>query len=149
MTPFARVAMLFLGTSMLALVGALVSHAADKLEDAILGVWMTDQKDSKVEILRTGSDYSGKVVWLQEPEHDGKPVVDAKNADAALRNRPILGIDILSGLAYGGDGVWKNGMVYSPRKGKSYPAQISMSKDGRLDIKVKDGMFTKHVLWTR
>ena len=128
---------------------ALAAHAADKSEDTILGVWLTDQKDSKIEVARHGASYAGKIVWLQEPQRDGKPVVDAKNEDASLRSRPILGIEILSGFAYASDSAWKSGMVYSPRTGKTYPAEIKLGKDGRLDIKVKDGMFSKHVIWTR
>lgn len=122
---------------------------ADAAQDAIAGSWLTDGGDSKVEIARSGSSYAGKIVWLKEPERDGKPVHDANNSNAALRDRPIMGMDILSGFTYGSSGVWSGGTIYSPRKGRSYPAELSIGKDGRLDIKVKDGIFSKHVYWTR
>jgi uncharacterized protein (DUF2147 family) len=63
-------------------------HAA---EEAITGTWFTEEGDSKVEIGRSGSTFSGKVVWLKEPERSGQPVSDANNTNAALRNRPIMG----------------------------------------------------------
>jgi hypothetical protein len=36
-----------------------------------------------------------------------------------------------------------------PRNGRSYPAQLSIRVDGKLDIRVKDGVFSKHLYWTR
>ena len=88
-------------------------------------------------------------MWLKEPDREGKPVHDANNSNASLRDRPIMGVEILSGFTYAASGVWSGGTVYSPRKGRSYPAELSLAKDGRLDIKVKDGIFSKHLYWTR
>jgi uncharacterized protein (DUF2147 family) len=118
-------------------------------QDAILGTWLTDGGDSKVEITSSASKYAGKIVWLKEPERDGKPARDAHNANAALRDRPILGLEILSGFSYASNGTWAGGTVYAPRRGRSYPAELSVGRDGRLDIKVKDGIFSKTVYWTR
>ena len=125
------------------------SASADAGADAIAGTWLTDGADSKVEIVRSGSQYSGKIVWLKDPERDGKPLRDANNGNTALRDRPMMGIEVLSGFSYGSNGVWSGGSVYSPRKGRSYPAELSLARDGRLDIKVKDGIFSKHVYWSR
>lgn len=118
-------------------------------DDAIAGTWLTENRDSKVAIERTGNTFSGKIVWLQTPEPDGKPLVDAKNANAALRMRPIMGLEILSQFAPSAGGLWTGGTIYSPRNGRSYPAQLSIAPDGRLDIRVKDGVFSKHLYWTR
>jgi len=127
----------------------LQSALADSGTDAILGTWLTDGGDSKVEIVRSGSQYAGKVVWLKEPERDGKPVRDVNNGTAALRDRPVMGLEVLTGFSYASNGVWSGGSVYSPRKGRSYPAELSLTRDGRLDLKVKDGIFSKHVYWSR
>src|SRR5262245_7712666 len=124
---------------------ALVAAAGD----GILGTWITEGGESKVEVAHGGATYSGKVTWLKDGMRDGKPVMDAKNANPALRSRPLMGLEILSGFTLQPDGVWKSGTVYSPRKGQAYPAEISLTKDGRVDIKVKDGMFSRHVYWTR
>lgn len=133
---------------MLALLLPAAARAADA-QDAIVGTWLSDGGDSRVEITRSGPKFIGKIVWLQEPERDGKPVRDANNSDAVLRDRPIMGLEILSGFTYASNGVWSGGTAYAPRKGHSYPAELSVTRDGRLDIKVKDGMFTKHLYWTR
>jgi uncharacterized protein (DUF2147 family) len=122
---------------------------ADAAQDAIAGTWLTEGGDSKVEISRSGTSYGGMVVWLKEPDREGKPLHDVNNSNASLRDRPIMGLEILTGFTHESSGVWSGGTVYSPRKGRSYPAELSIAKDGRLDIKVKDGIFFKHLYWTR
>ena len=123
-------------------------HAATN-GDEILGTWVTDSGESKVEIVKNGQIYTGKIVSLREPERDGKPVRDANNTNTALRERPLLGLEILSGFKHTSNGLWTGGTAYSPRRGETYPAELSVTKDNRLDVKVKDGIFTKHVFWTR
>jgi uncharacterized protein (DUF2147 family) len=121
--------------------------------DAILGTWLTDDGASKVEVTAGkaadgSSIYGGKISWLKEPTRDGKPLRDANNADAALRERPILGLPILAGFKASDSG-WSGGKVYSPRAGKSYPAELSIAADGRLQLKVDAGILSRTDYWTR
>lgn len=121
--------------------------------DAIVGTWLTDDGASKVEVTATkasdgSSIYNGKLTWLKEATRDGQPLRDANNADAAQRGRPILGIAILSGFKPVAGG-WSGGTVYSPRAGKSFPAELSIAPDGRLELKVKAGLLSKTDYWTR
>ena len=141
-----------LGTTLLCWAAALLPAAAAP-PDAVLGAWLTDDGASKVEVSATraadgSSVYAGKVVWLKEPTRDGHPVVDANNTDASQRERPILGLTILSGFKAAAGG-WSGGTVYSPRAGKSYLAELSMAPDGRLQLKVSAGILSKTDYWTR
>ncbi len=127
--------------------------AAAAPPDAIVGSWLTDDGASKVEVKpATAADgstvYNGMLVWLKEPQRDGKPVLDANNADAALRSRALLGIPILSGFKADAGG-WSGGTVYAPRAGKRFPAELSLAADGRLELKVKAGLLSKTDYWTR
>jgi uncharacterized protein (DUF2147 family) len=120
----------------------------------ISGTWLTDDGASKVDVVIAkaadgSSQLSGKVVWLKDPTRDGKPLTDLKNEDAALRGRPIMGLPILTGFKSGADGHWVGGMVYAPRAGKSYPAELSLATDGRLQLKVNAGLLSKTDYWTR
>jgi uncharacterized protein (DUF2147 family) len=149
--PAPRRRFLALALAAAALLGAPPPAAAGA--DAIVGAWLTDGGASKVEIAASqagdGSTvYGGKVVWLKEPTRDGKPVVDANNADPAQRGRPILGLPILQGFKAAG-GVWTGGTVYAPRAGKSYPAELSIAPDGRLELKVQAGLLSRTDHWTR
>jgi len=128
-------------------------HAATP-PDAIVGTWLTEDGASKVDVsaskVADGSTvYAGKVVWLKDPTRDGKPLRDANNDNAALRDRPILGLEILSGFKAGAAGAWTGGTLYSPRRGESFPADLSLLPDGSLELKVKAGFTTKTVRWTR
>lgn len=146
---------MWLRTWVLAIAALLpVAGAAATAPDAIVGTWLTDDGASKIEIVAAkgpdgGTVYNGRVAWLKEPVHDGKPLHDANNADAALRERPIMGLEIVSGFRPAAAGGWTGGTVYSPRSGKSFPAEMSLTADGRLQIKVKAGIVSKTVYWTR
>ena len=123
-------------------------------QDAIVGTWLTEDGGSKVDVVASraadgSTSYSGKVSWLKDPMRDGKPLRDVNNDDAALRDRPILGLEILSGFKATGAGTWTGGTLYSPRRGESFPADLSLLPDGSLELKVKAGFMTKTVRWTR
>ena len=140
--------------AMLALAAWLTAERAPAAEDAILGTWLTENGDSKVAISSRRADdggtlYSGEVVWLANPTRNGQPVHDANASDPALRARPILGLEVLSGFTRSPDGVLRGGTLYSPRRGKSYPAELSLTPDGRLSVVVKAGLLSKTVYWTR
>ena len=123
-------------------------------QDAIVGTWLTEDGGSKVVVVASSAAdgstvYSGKVSWLKDPTRDGKPLRDANNDNAALRDRPILGLEILSGFKATGTGAWTGGTLYSPRRGESFPAELSLLPDGSLELKVKAGIMTRTVKWTR
>ena len=141
-----------LGCLLLGLLIALGANAA--APDAIVGTWLTEDGSSKVAVAATkgadgGTVYAGTVAWLKEPTRDGKPVQDANNPDAALRTRPILGLEILSGFKAAPGGGWVGGTRYAPRAGKRHPATLSLTADGRLQLEVKAGLLWKTVYWTR
>ena len=122
--------------------------------DAIVGTWLTEDGDSKVQVVasRAADDsaiYSGTVSWLKDPTVDGQPVHDASNDDVALRSRPIMGLEILSGFRFTGPATWTGGQLYAPRNGRSFPAVLTLTPNGRLEVKVSAGIVRKTVYWTR
>ncbi len=83
---------------------------------SILGIWKTEMDESKVEVFRCGEKYCGKIVWLKNPKYTdsnegqvGRPIIDRKNPDPALKSRPVLGLQILEGFTPEGDNTWGNG----------------------------------------
>ena len=108
----------------------------------ILGSWKTDGGDSKLELFRCGEKICGKIVWLKVPNYidseDG-PVgttkVDRKNPDPALRNRPILGLQVIKGLTDKGNNRWENGTCYDPETGKSYKCKMRLASPDRLELR--------------
>jgi len=116
----------------------LIVKAQDFTEsDKIRGQWYTEENKSLVEIYRAkNGKYYGKIVWLKNPlETNGKPKVDDENPDPAKRNDPIIGLVLLKGFDYKGEGVYKNGTIYDPDNGKTYDCIITFANNDKLFIR--------------
>ncbi|HET6418737.1 MAG TPA: DUF2147 domain-containing protein [Geobacteraceae bacterium] len=108
----------------------------------ILGSWKTDGGDARLEFFRCGEKICGKIAWMKEPNYIdskdgpvGKKKVDRKNPDPALRNRPILGLQIMKGLTPEGNNRWENGTCYDPDNGKSYKCKMRLASPNRLELR--------------
>jgi uncharacterized protein (DUF2147 family) len=131
----------------------MTGFASAEEADAVLGQWYTDaeKKDVVVEIYKDNDLYSGKVVWLKNPnEDDGTPKVDDENPDEARRNDPILGMNLVKGFTYKGKNKWAGGTIYDPNNGKTYKCKMSLKGD---DLKVRGfigvALFGRTVHWMR
>ena len=126
------------------------SPALNKDGDEILGTWLTDDKRAKIQIFKEGQRYHGKIVWLKEPK-DGSGNIhkDTKNPDKALRDRPILGITLVSDFVFE-RGRWTDGEIYDPDNGKTYDCNMKLKRN-KLEVRgyVGISMFGRTVVWTR
>ncbi len=137
----------------------LATAAAAAGGDAVLGVWLNQEKDAKIEIYRCAEQYCGKVVWLKEPVYPpgsqdgvpGTPKVDHHNPDHALRSRPIIGLTIVRGMTYAGDNTWKHGTIYDPKSGKTYSAKMTLVSPAELHLRGYIGisLIGRTAIWTR
>lgn len=114
--------------------------------DAVLGEWLSAKKDTRILIFKEGSVYRGKVLW-----GTGSSLKDVKNPDPALRNRDVIGLVILNGFRFDGDGGWEKGTIYDPREGKTYDCKMTIKEDGRLHIRgyVGVSLFGRTEIWTK
>ncbi len=130
----------------------------------VAGTWLTESGNGKVRIAPCGDlpgaggepadQLCGAIVWLKEPLTEaGTPKVDARNPDAALQQRPIIGLPILTGFEPGDEpGVWEGGRIYNPEDGETYKSVITLKDDGaRLEVRGYVGLpiFGKTQVWTR
>jgi uncharacterized protein (DUF2147 family) len=84
------------------------------------GIWAKDDGSAKVEIKKCGRGLCGSVVWLRNPSDSrGKPLHDARNENASLRGRPIIGLPLFSNMRPTGPNSWA-GNVYNPVEGRIY-----------------------------
>ena len=66
----------------------------------------------------------GTIRWLWDAvDERGRPRLDAQNAEASLRSRPLIGLSVLSGLAPAAGGGW-TGRIYNPEDGQTYNATV-------------------------
>lgn len=117
---------------------SVLSLSAQNKADRVVGKWLNEDGDAHVEITRSGDTYSGRLVWLKFPVDDetGKPKLDKKNPDDALKTRPVMGLEILSGFTYDSDDEeWTNGEIYDPKSGKTYSCYMAFDKEGNLKIR--------------
>ncbi len=89
--------------------------------DAILGIWLTPEKDGRFEIYRTEDNkYFGKIIGGDGPEQ-----FDTKNPDPALRARSLIGVNFLSDFTYDADKAqWVDGTIYDPNNGRTYDCKM-------------------------
>jgi uncharacterized protein (DUF2147 family) len=126
--------------------------------DEIVGLWITEGEDhARVEIRREGDEYRGRIVWLAEPEFPegdtmaGRIKIDRNNPDPALRERPIVGLEILEGFRWAGGERWTGGKIYDPKNGKTYRCRIRLTEDGALRVRgfVGISLLGRTAVWTR
>lgn len=121
--------------------------------DDILGFWLNEEKDAKIEITNVNGKYFGKVVWLKEPnETDGRPKVDDQNPESSLQNRPIIGLELLKNFVFDED-EWNSGTIYDPDNGKTYKCTIKKGSSTLLNIRGYIGKewmgLGRTTVWTR
>lgn len=132
------------------LVFGLAQQAKAQSENRVLGLWYNTEKTAQVEITKNGSEFIGKIVWLKDPNPDGKPALDKENPDPKLKQRPLMGLSLLKGLKYSG-GIWKGGEIYDPKTGKTYSCEIKLNSDSVLEVRGYIGFsfVGRTVEWTR
>ncbi len=114
------------------------------------GIWLTDEKDAKIQIAKCGNAYCGTIVWLARPldPDTGKPSLDKQNPDQSKRKRPIMGIAIFPGMQPNGANKW-SGPIYNAEDGNTYNGNISVA--GANALKVEGCLFNacQSQTWTR
>ena len=102
------------------------------------GLWYAEGGAAQVEIRSCASGLCGRVVWLRSPfDENGCPWRDLQNESESLRERSVLGLEILHGLEPSSDeqAVWTNGAIYDPTSGRSYRATLRLRGADRLEVR--------------
>ena len=133
------------------------AFAAD--EEGVLGLWITPDKDCKIEIFKCGSKYCGRIAWLKDPLYPaddeggmaGKPIVDRENPNPDLRSRPLMGLQLMGSFTYIGKNVWEKGTIYNPDNGKTYKCKMTLASPNRLEVRGYVGipLLGANSIWTR
>ena len=122
-----------------------------KSGDEIVGIWQNSSGKGHVQIFQRSGRYYGKIVWLRDAvDANGRPKVDRKNEDPALRTKPLIGLTMLRDFEYD-NGEWSDGYIYNPSDGKEYKGYMKMKDPNTLDVRGYIGitLFGKTDTWTR
>ena len=113
------------------------------------GMWLSQDGDVKMKVSHCGANICGTIAWLKEPnDKNGKPKVDANNADASKRNRPVMGTAIILPMKADGADKW-SGQVYNAEDGKTYSGSFALSGANKADLKGCVAIICKTKTWTR
>jgi len=136
-----------LAAASIALVLAMAS-AAQAGGDPVFGDWLTVGGAAKVRVAPCATNPAltcGTLFWLKP----GAPTHDANNSDAALKARPLIGVQLLSDLKRDGPGVWKDGRIYVPETGRTARANMSANPDGTLKVEGCVAVICQAKTWAR
>jgi uncharacterized protein (DUF2147 family) len=124
--------------------------------DDVRGLWVdhkvADQRKVAVWIEDCDGLLCGRIYWQKKPlSAAGQPKQDRHNPDAALRERPLCGLKILTGFRRTKDGAWGAGHIYNPNDGRSYSSTLQLESDGSLRVRGYVGLslFGRTVEWVR
>ena len=109
----------------------------------IIGKWLTEAGDAKVEIYEANGKVNGKIVWLEK----GPDTKDTHNTDEKMRSRKLMGVNILSGLTKKSE-KWEGGRIYNPKNGKTYKCSIWLDGD-KLKVRGYLGVFYETQTWNK
>lgn len=121
-------------------------------QNAVVGEWLTSDKEGKIEIYNCGDKVCGKVSWLAEPnEADGKPKKDINNPDEARHNDLIIGMNLLEGFEKVADNAWENGTIYDPKNGKTYQCKMTLVDADNMNVRgfIGFSLLGRTEKWTR
>ncbi len=107
----------FIATFFFPVVATLVAVASATAQSPV-GIYWSESKDAKIQIEQRGDEFFGKLIWLQNPRKD------IYNPDSALREREVLGMEILKNFKSDGDRRWTGGSIYDPKNGKTYKCKM-------------------------
>jgi uncharacterized protein (DUF2147 family) len=104
--------------------------------DQILGKWMSAENDLKVEVFKENGQFRAKVIWFAcLAGHTMSEFYDTENPNAALRNRPWLGLQVLNNLSFDGKTEWKNGSIYDPNSGHTFSSVCRLKNANTLTVR--------------
>jgi uncharacterized protein (DUF2147 family) len=122
---------------------ALLAGPAWADQDAVLGIWSGG--DSLVEVTAGAESLSMKVLALRDAVYQpdeglgepGSPRLDDNNPDPALKERPLVGLELLSEYRWTGKR-WE-GKIYDPGTGNTYSSRMELDGN-RLKMRGYIGM---------
>jgi uncharacterized protein (DUF2147 family) len=119
----------------LSIIAFILISAFSYSQDITQGTWYNEEKTGKIQFFKQGDKINGKIVWIKDPNENGKPRLDKENPDAKLKTRPILGMMNLKNFKNTGKGTWEDGEVYDPKNGKTYSCKMTLVNPTQLDVR--------------
>jgi uncharacterized protein (DUF2147 family) len=116
------------------------------------GTWHTEKQLAQVRIAKCAEDLCGTIVALKDPidPATGKPQTDTENEDTTKRNRPVMGLQVVTAMKPAGANTW-SARLYSPEEGKTVGGNLVLKDANTLTVQgcVLGGLLCRSETWTR
>ena len=130
----------------LAIVAALCAFSSPSIaEDAskVAGTWQSQSGITRVKVTPCGAGLCANVVWQKTPSKD------VHNPDPAKRERPVVGLQLVSGMKQVAPGEW-SGAIYNYEDGKTYQGKVKAAGNAiEIGGCVMGGMICQSKTWTK
>ena len=136
----------------IALLSALLGTSAAQAQGAgdPAGTWTTQAGDARVRVSKCGGGLCGVIISIRDKidPATGKPAVDDKNPNPALKNRPMVGVALFSGMRQVAANKW-SGRIYNADDGSTYASNVSVAGPDQLRVEGCVGPICGGETWTR
>ena len=122
----------------------IISESKNTME----GYWLTSQ--SIVEVKNCEKNLCATIEHIfVEDDIDPKSIMDSNNKKRSLRDRPLIGINLLEDFpSYAFDKkVLKNGKIYDPGRGRTFKSNLYLLDDGTLKVEGCLMGICDHEIW--
>ncbi|HCN16569.1 MULTISPECIES: DUF2147 domain-containing protein [Psychrobacter] len=93
----------------------------------------TGEKKAIIQLYENNGRVSGKIIKVLDRE---KAKAVCTKCPGSLKNQPIEGLRILTGLKADGNNRWRDGKLVDPESGKVYSGKLTLSNNGQsLDLR--------------
>lgn len=109
----------------------------------------TGEKKAIIQLNEKGGKVSGKIIKVLDKQ---KAKAVCTKCFGSLKNKPVEGLQILTGLKADGNNQWSDGKLVDPESGKVYSGKITLSDNGQsLDLRgyVGTPLFGRSQTWQR
>lgn len=135
--------------------GLAVAHLSYAQAPSPVGLWETvsdrlGKPDGRVRIVEVEGELRGTVVQVYSPPNE-RPDPVCEKCEGALKNQPVVGMTILTGVRRKPDG-YSSGQILDPDDGKTYRCRLELIDGGRkLAVRGYLGipLFGRTQTWTR
>ena len=112
------------------------------------GYWLTSQ--SIVQVKNCDKNLCATIEQLfVDDDTDPKSIKDSNNKKRSLRDRPLIGINLLEDFPSSALGmkVLKNGKIYDPGRGRVFKSNLHLLDDGTLKVEGCLISICDHEIW--
>jgi uncharacterized protein (DUF2147 family) len=123
----------------LVLSSLLIANAIAQNSDPAVGVWKTiddktNQPASLIKIEEVNGSLEGTIIKTF-PRPNETPLVTCNLCKDELKDKPIIGLKIMSGLKQDSPGKWSGGKILDPKEGEYYKVKLNTDDGKKMDVR--------------